>query len=37
MTDNERDQEIVRLFKEGKNRKEIADETGANTQVCAGV
>lgn len=28
MTDNERDQEIVRLFKEGKNRKEIAEETG---------
>ena len=28
MTDNERDQEIVRLFKEGKNRKEISEETG---------
>ena len=28
MTDNERDQELVRLFKEGKNRKEIAEETG---------
>ena len=28
MTVNERDQEIVRLFKEGKNRKEISEETG---------
>ena len=37
MTDNERDQELVRLFKEGKNRKEIAEETGRNTQVCAGI
>ena len=37
MTDNERDQEIIRLFKEGKNRKEIPRRQGANTQVCAGV
>ena len=28
MTVNERDQELVRLFKEGKNRKEISEETG---------